>query len=457
MEPVDSASKTHNLDLIYTRWRNAREEEAGKERISRMGFAVLAFMILSFSYELPLVNLTRYDRLNPRLFDVASVLLVLYWLFAGRVSGWRLTWRNPVVKSWLIVCLFFGLATASSRLWIPADKYPYSVFFYLKYLESMVVILLTAAAPWDEEARRKALWVALVGAQWVCLYAILQYFNIVSTHRYLPTGEMIIMFEKGIYSTLGNTYFHLGMYSVLCFLIGLTLIMSSTGLAKLFSIVMTALCVVPAVLSGSKAGFLGLLISSILIVTEKQYRRIMGIAVVILCVGVGIYLYQTSVTRERIETGHGGTPMQRLMSGPLTLMEAYREHGVRLLLVGGGFYVVPIGGKYRIGYGNHNIFLFPLEQAGVGGFLAGLWLWFSLRRGLIRASREGQGKLPVLNSLASAMKVFLYCLMIVGIAGQVFYFGFGTEHLTDYILVMFLIATTNGIVERGSERISVRG
>jgi hypothetical protein len=38
------------------------------------------------------------------------------------------------------------------------------------------------------------------------------------------------------------------------------------------------------------------------------------------------------------------------------------------------------------------------------------------------------------------MRAFFVTLMIVGIAGQVFYLGFGTEHFTVYQLVLFLLA-----------------
>ena len=422
-----------------------------KQAVSKVGFFFLALLIASFAYELPLASVTRYDRLNPRLFDIAAVLLMLYWFFFGRFRGWRIKVKRPVIWPWMWVTFFFGIATLFSVLWIPTQKYLYSIFFFLKYLEALVVILIVASVPFDEKDISRLLWVALFGGLWVSVYALLQFLGVVSTTRYLPSGEEIAQFKQGIYSSLGVTYFHVGMFSVLSCIVGFTLFVSTEGLKKGAAAIMALFCVIPAVVSGSKAGALGLVIALCLISAQKRYRTKLSIyLLVILLGGTGVYFYNRSITKERLEQGRGGTPYQRLLAGPFKLKQIFRDHGIKLLAVGGGFYVVPEKkgskwevskekNKYRIGYGNHNIFLFPLEQAGLGAFLASIWLWYSIAKGLKKRSKSltGSGFIP---SFATSMWVYFVALVIVGLGGQVFWLGFGTEHFTIYQLLMFIMA-----------------
>jgi hypothetical protein len=131
--------------------------------VTSAGLLVLSLLIFSFAYELPLVNLTRYDRLNPRLFDVAACVLVVYWLFAGSRRGWRIRLRLPVVWPWFWLTVFFGIATVGSFFFIPFETYLFSIFYFLKYIEVLIVVLIFASIPMTSEVKRKLLWVAMWG------------------------------------------------------------------------------------------------------------------------------------------------------------------------------------------------------------------------------------------------------------------------------------------------------
>lgn len=430
----------------YTNRKLTTENNTG---LSAAGVFVVCLLVISFAYELPLANITPYDRLNPRLFDVAAGLLFLYWLFVGRVKGWRPRLFYPIVFPWFWLMFFFTIATVASPLWIPLKKYYFSIFYLLKYFEVFVVVVIFASIPFTEKDKRKILWVALFGGVWVSFYAVLQYVGLVSIKRYLPTGQEIVQFEQGLYSTLGVTYFHLGMFGVISCLIGMSVYSTSKGFWRFVALLCTLFCFLPSVISGSKAGLIGIAMAMFFMLFQKQYRKnfstYVAVAFVVL---IGLVFIGQSVALERLETGSGGTPVERIKHGFNTLSEVYDYHGPRLLAFGGGFYVVPTKSagrngepNYRVGYGNHNIFLFPLEQAGVGAFVTGLLLWFSVSRNLRRI-----GKLAPAEStdatLANSMHVFFLVVMVVGIAGQVFYLGFGTEHFTVYQLVMYLLATT---------------
>jgi hypothetical protein len=198
-------------------------------------------------------------------------------------------------------------------------------------------------------------------------------------------------------------------------------------------------------ISGSKAGLLGAGISLSVIMLQREYRSKIGAYLIVaLIVAIGFLFLGKSVSMERLEKGSGGTPVQRLMMGFQSISDIYNYHGPRLLAVGGGFYVVPNKSRtdkpnFRIGYGNHNIFLFPLEQAGIGAFIAALSLWVSVGKGLTRRIRDSVAK-SLDKVFATSMRAFFVTLMIVGIAGQVFYLGFGTEHFTVYQLLLFILA-----------------
>jgi hypothetical protein len=431
----------------------------GRKQITRVGLVLLAFLIASFAYELPLFNLTRYYRLNPRFFDIAALLIVLYWLFFGRQRGWRITLSNPVIKPWLLVNGFFAIATVASMMWVPFDYSRYGVFYFLKYLEGLSVLLIVSSIPFDDKTKKRLLWVALLGGLWVSFYAIFQYLGIFSTERYLATGQEMTLYKQGVYSTLGWTYFHVGMFSVLSTMIGLALFNTSGIGKKLIALVMSVMCAVPAVVSGSRAGLIAFVISVMLVITTTQYRKKIGSYFILaLLLLVGGTFYYHSATKERLEGGKGGTIVERLMTGPITLLMAVQYNGYKVLAVGGGFYVVPFNSEdgggfgrgkkpnYRVGYGNHNIFLFPLEQAGLGGFFASLWLWWSIWKSL-RVKIKNTIKNTLDNSFATTMQAYFFALMVVGMAGQVFWLGFGTEHSTIYQLLMFVLALSGSTIK----------
>ncbi len=420
--------------------------------ISSVGTFFLAFLIISFAYELPLIDLAGKHRLSPRLFDIAAFFLIIYWLFIGRARGWDISLLNPIIRLWGLIVLFLGIATIASFVWIPLEIYYFSIFYFLRYLIGFIVLLIIASIPWDERSKRKLLWVALAGGIWVTLIAILQFTEVLSIERTLPTGEEINLSSHGIYSTLGVTYWHVGMFSVLSFMIGIALMRTETKRhIKLFLIFLTCFCSIAAFISGSRSGLFAITICAAMIVMRKGFKNIIGgLLICIFILGIGNYFYSTSGTKERMEKETKNTIIARLLTGPIMLNKALTYHGPKLFLIGGGFYVAPLPKKhasfgsgelkYRKGYGNHNIFLFPLEQAGVVPFVLALAMWLVIFRRL-RSLFKSPMSTGMTASLAKSMFIYLIALLIVGIGGQVFWLGFGTENFTFYQMTMFLIAT----------------
>lgn len=416
--------------------------------ITKIGFAVMAFFMLSFAYELPIANLTGKDRLNPRLFDVAAIVLIVYWVFAGRSLGWRIDMQHPIVRLWVWITAAFGFAAAASIAWIPLDIYLFTIFYMFKYVICLCVVLIFSSIPFDESNKRKLCWVIMLGGFWTSLVAFLQFFGYWEKQRFLPGGEEIALSWHGIFSTLGVTYWHLGMYSLMCFVVAIALFFSEKSLfRKILLLCLAAMFTFSIVVCGSRAAIAALGLAMALLVFRKGFKNILlGVIIVLMAIGVGQYFYGMSGTKARVDAKSNNTAENRIWTGPITLMKAFDYHGPKLLITGGGFYVVPLPNakgelKYRKGYGNHNIYLFPLEQAGLLAFILGLLMWYQLLKLMRRFSKE-RTLSEFSRGLAKSVYIYIMAMLLVGIAGQVFWFGFGTENFTAFQVIMFIFAST---------------
>lgn len=421
---------------------------AVRGQLTKFEFLLIGFVIASFAYEIPLVYVTNFYKVNPYLFDVAAMLLFSYWLLLGRAKGWQLSraLRNPLAVPWLVIVATFFWATAVSATWVPTKHYVYSLFYFGKYVEGLIVFLIILAAPLDELAKRRLLWVGLLGGAWVAFYAVLQFFDIVGTARVIPKGFEITEEGRGIFSTLGTTYFHAGWFGVISTLVGLTLFVDSRGLARLVALFLTPFCAIPAIVSGTRAAFFGLGVATFSIAIRREYRRYLGTWLLALLVaGFANFFYGQSITMqriERIEASYGRqSPRARLITPLGQIVEEMQEHFPIMAIAGGGFYTVPRGDNWRHGYGIHNIYLRPLEQAGILSFIASIWLWVRL------GAHLGRGRpMPSANALDERFRVamfgFFVALLVVGWGGQTFWLDHGTEHLGIYMILLLGLALT---------------
>jgi len=407
---------------------------------------VLCFLFASFSYELPLVYITSRYRLNPRIFDVAALMLIFYWLLIGNSRGWRVNLSHPLLKPWLTLVSVFIMMAAITVLFVPLDLFRYSARFAFRYVLASIVLLIVLSAPLAESQKRRLLWVALLGGTWVSFYGVLQMLGVASAARILPSGDFTEVAVGAITSTLGPSYFHAGQFGILSGLIGLTLFRCSTGFPRTIAGVLGVFSMIPAVASGSRAGFVGLLIALVVLGSQREYRKyvtsfLMG-GLVAVVVGLA---YSGSLTESRI-TRHSASTQEKTEVSWVRGQQFIRTFvlveetvGPRLWMFGGGFYVTPIGDRHRVGYGVHNIFFFPLEQAGVLGFAASIWIWITLWKGL-RPRRNRPPENLTDTYLRVAMFSYLAALGIIGWAGQIFWLGFGNEILGTYQFLLFGLA-----------------
>ena len=183
---------------------------------------VLCFLMATFAYELPLVQITSRYRLNPRAFDVAAALLISYWLLIGSPRGWRANLSHPLLRPWMTLVSVYMVMAAVTVLFVPFTVFQYSVWFAFRYLLASVVLIIVLSAPLSEQQKRRLLWIGLIGGTWVSFYGVLQMLYIVPSARELPSGGFTSVAAGAITSTLGPSYFHSGQFGILSGIIGLT-------------------------------------------------------------------------------------------------------------------------------------------------------------------------------------------------------------------------------------------
>ena len=221
MIPIQQGRFLTNLDSAAA----ARGGVTSADRATQWQFYWLCFTVLSFCYELPLVYLSSYDRVNPRLFDVAAVIGFFVVLPTVRLPA-----RLPAVfRTWMYLVLWFTFcACLWSGLWFPwEDGGKFSLFFAGKYLEGLLVIFLAACIPLDARQKHILQYCVLAGGIVVALYAIPEY--LVGGFERRLTEEKIQYRREGVVlSCLGVNYFHVAEFCPLACALGLTLV----GLAK---------------------------------------------------------------------------------------------------------------------------------------------------------------------------------------------------------------------------------
>ncbi len=405
-------------------------------------------LLLSLSYELPLYELTAYDRVNPRMFDVVLILALLF-------SGWRLRIKNAFVGSWLAVTLVFSTIGILSFLFLLPEDYRYfSLFYSLKYVEILLFLLVLSGFDWTRDQIVTLIKCFAVGVALAGIWGLLQELGVLSSERYLPSGERVILPPGAILATYGTTYFHSGTMGAMAATVALALRMENRA-GWLWFIPVFLLAAFLALFSGSRAGLALFLFASSLISFRKALYVMLGICIataIMLLPGVVDYLIGESITIQRIlDTEHANSVDNRLSASIIgALGRLIDYHGAGLFLYGGGFYAVPVPDvtglvKYRVGYGVHNIHFFPLEQAGILGLLACLSFWASA---LVKGWRARASILGA-SGLALLLGTF-----VIGWAGQIFFLGFGTENMLAAQLGVFflLLSYTNASGGEGSER-----
>jgi len=207
----------------------------------------------------------------------------------------------------------------------------------------------------------------------------------------------------------------------------------------------------PLFFSGARSGLGLILISAVaLFILEKRLRRTTFALAIVLSLLVFTFdqasfsdVIESGTTIRRIEANKEGSNSIEVRMNAIGKfsLDSYKE-GNLLPLIGGGFYVAPMsyGGSryyYRVDYGIHSIYLFPLEQAGVIGIILFIWFLFVSAKGLLYKIKEQH---PTDQDFAKAFLAYFIAALIAGIGGHNFWQGFGSGNFNTFFMISLLIA-----------------
>jgi hypothetical protein len=416
---------------------------------SKFKFYWLCGLILSFAYERPLAYVTPFDRTNPRLYDVMVFIGILFILPKGR-------FRFKMPKPFRIWAMLVGWFCVCAVIWavgpLPWEYGKFSLFTAAKYLEGLIAIYMAYNVPINRHRKYILHAIMVIAGVFIAIYCIPEYIRDSNTIMIRPDYEVYVGHDV-LVGPFGASYFQLAQTSALLFACALTFSFTMFRQKSNYwvSLIIAAFIAWPLIFSGSRTG-LGLMIASVvaIFVLNKQLRK----TLVILTIGCAIVYFtvdsrktvsgiESSATIQRLQDSEGSENsieerMGIILSFPY---DSYKEKNL-LPIIGAGFYVAPasFGGEgymYRVDYGIHSIYLFPLEQSGIIGFV--LFIWFiiaSIR--YLKMTWKSKEKLD--SSFACSLLAYFVATLIIGIGGHNFWQGFSSGNINTCIIICLLIA-----------------
>lgn len=399
---------------------------------SKLDLWICCLLVASFCYELPLIEITNYDRLNPRLVDVMTIIAFFF-------TGWKRNKKNKLLRAWeILTIIFVVVALISFVALLPLNYGYFSLFFAIKYIETLIGLYILTGFNWQNHHIDKLLRFFCYGIIFAGTWGLLQLLGIIGSERYLPNGELLTLRPGIVLATFGVTYFHSGVMGALGCGIALLLLERKAISLPMFLLAFSASLFL-ATFSGSR-GALGMavIIIAIMVIRNRRLLLYAFIAAIIAATsGVATLVQDHSATSERFDrTTESNTVAERLGANYFRLFgETIDYHGVKLLFVGGGFYAVPMpdengNRKYRVSYGFHNIYFFAIEQAGLLAFFALLNFFFLAIKHALKNRKNGY---------ASCGFAIIVGIMLIGWTGQIFLHGFGTENMVTFQVFLIII------------------
>lgn len=407
----------------------------------------VGLMVVSFAYDEPFTNVFGVLRLEPRPFDIVMLLYLLRVLLDKQELGHRRSMSWYLKTPLTMFVLWISMIVALQAFWMDMEYERYSVYFLLRYFQLLAALWLISTARLTERQRINTLYLYLLTCIFVTVVGIVQYLGIVSYFRLTPrgvvdyTGWGLMGKEVRISSTLGVHYAYFGQYSVLGVAIALlaTWVQGKNQWQKLLTWGGLVSGLAGVVVSQALSAFVSLATMLLLSLGLWWFggRRNVWIVFVVILVVTGLAVTWQSLPEnvvarfERMwdqmqnpDTIYSASesPIDRLQVGSDYFEVLLNTNDFGDWVAGRGFYVARGAGNYRrIGYGVHNIILFPLEQAGILGFLLGLWVLIAF---VFRPFRQfwDTHRSPFARASGRMMVAWAVAVVVAGQGGQIFWY-----------------------------------
>ncbi len=407
----------------------------------------LFFLIISFSYEKPVFILTNADRLNPRFFDIVffSSFLIYPFIKSNPIN-------NPIFKNWKYIVFWSGFILLSSVFIYP---FPFSVdlfsfYYYFEFIKGFWVLYVFSKMPSNLINVRFIFRSFLLIGFFLLLYCFDEYYNGVTGEiEYLP-GKFAYKPQGVIWGPFGNTYFQIANYLPFCSLIIFGFAFTKAGFFKYILILIAIVLALPLLVVGSRTG-VALLLLSFGFFVFYQFR-ISGLSLFIIVIILLLGFFSDSLIQLK-----GFSTVNRIISMEdhefnssddrfFNFLEfnifEYYYNGLLVPFFGGGFYVAPTYGNFRIGYGFHNIYLFAFEQLGFIGFF--LFINFILKS--LKSLKKSKLLVSSFSNNLILLKVVLsywIASLLIGFAGHTFWYGFATNNLNTFRILILMLACSS--------------
>ncbi|MHC4075439.1 MAG: hypothetical protein ACYSRZ_03375, partial [Planctomycetota bacterium] len=320
---------------------------------TRWQFLWLCGLILSFCYEIAIVQPTTLDRVNPRLFDIAFLIGVCTVLPGLKRS-------NPlprIFKTWAWLVAVFTVCALIWTIWLPVREIGFSLFYLAKYLEGLLAIYMVARIPLTAHQKKIIHSLVIVGGIVVATYAIPEYLSGGASRVLVEKADKEVHHQEGhLFSCLAASYFHVGWFCAMVSAMTLVFFQSAKNFVSKFVCLGLGLFISwPALFCGSRsaAGMVFMTWILLFVLGKASFKAI----VIVLIMGLLIFsfvatpkttLYGTllekssSFQRFQVieEKGGGNTIIDRLKFF-FPDLSLYRWQGWRIPFIGAAFYVAP--------------------------------------------------------------------------------------------------------------------
>lgn len=423
--------------------------------ISNIWFLTL---LLSFSYDKPILILTSMDRFNPRLSDVAT-LLGLLWYYRFNAKFYII---NDVFNSYKKLIIWFAVCTLFSIIFygFPLNIDAFSIYYLFKYFQELLVCYLVLCYLSAYNVSYEEIFkVLILGGIFVSIYCIIEYITPGDLEVEISPGKYVKKPQGYVWGPYTATYFQIANYSPIVGFIALTYAISKKGIYKWLLVVVSFIIFWPSLVSGSRTaiGFI-LVLLLIAFFKEIKFRAFILLSISALIVYFGFNLdalYQmilssdseTISRMQQFEESNSHNSVEGRVNYIFVWFDSFNKYVINGILVpvfGGGFYVAPLNGAFRIGYGWHNIFIFAIEQSGIIGLV--LFVKF-IKKGYkgLNANYKKLNDSLVEKKFVFAVIIIFMAMFILGLSGaHTFWEGFSTGNFNLFRLVLIMLAL-NGV------------